>query len=82
MARLRPARAPLNGEAQGNGPDGHVCTWNLISGCTEEGVNSLNMGPVRASGQTDLIIQFLDDKWLMSRTQGCPMTIIWKNQTG
>ena len=28
---------PLDGEAQGNGPDGHVCTWNLISGCTEEG---------------------------------------------
>ena len=28
---------PLNGEAAGDGPDGHVCTWNLISGCTEEG---------------------------------------------
>lgn len=28
---------PLDGEPQGNGPDGTVCTKNIISGCTEEG---------------------------------------------
>jgi hypothetical protein len=28
-------RAPLDGEAPGQGPDGQVCTWNLISACTE-----------------------------------------------
>jgi len=28
---------PLEGEEPGEGPDGEVCTWNLISGCTEEG---------------------------------------------
>ena len=35
---------PLDGEAQGNGPDGHVCTWNLISGCTEEGRQFFDYG--------------------------------------
>lgn len=28
---------PLSGEAPGNGPNGEVCTWNHISGSTEEG---------------------------------------------
>ncbi len=28
---------PLEDEPEGEGPDGDVCTWNLISGCTEEG---------------------------------------------
>ena len=28
---------PIEGEDPGNGPDGTVCTNNLISGCTEEG---------------------------------------------
>lgn len=28
---------PLEGEEDGDGPDGSVCVWNLISGCTEEG---------------------------------------------
>ena len=28
---------PLEGEDPGEGPDGDVCTWNIISGCTEEG---------------------------------------------
>ena len=28
---------PLEGEPEGEGPDGDVCTWNVISGCTEEG---------------------------------------------
>lgn len=28
---------PLDGEPAGQGPDGQVCTQNLISGCTEEG---------------------------------------------
>ena len=28
---------PVDGEAPGDGPDGTVCTWNLISGATEEG---------------------------------------------
>ncbi len=27
---------PLAGESAGNGPDGKVCTWQLISGATEE----------------------------------------------
>ena len=30
-------RAPLPGEAPGTGPDGKVCTWTAISGCTEPG---------------------------------------------
>ncbi len=29
--------APLPGEEAGNGPDGQVCTWQFISGSTEEG---------------------------------------------
>lgn len=28
---------PLAGEPPGQGPDGKVCTWTMISGCTEEG---------------------------------------------
>lgn len=28
---------PLDGEEPGQGENGEVCTWNLISGCTEEG---------------------------------------------
>jgi hypothetical protein len=28
---------PLEGEEPGTGPDGTVCTWNAISGCTEPG---------------------------------------------
>lgn len=28
---------PLPGEPAGKGPDGQVCTWTLISACTEEG---------------------------------------------
>jgi Synergist-CTERM protein sorting domain-containing protein len=28
---------PIEGEDDGDGPDGTVCVWNLISGCTEEG---------------------------------------------
>lgn len=28
---------PLPGEPAGNGPNGQVCTWTLISACTEEG---------------------------------------------
>ena len=28
---------PKAGEPPGQGPDGKVCTWNQISGCTEEG---------------------------------------------
>ncbi len=30
-------REPLEGEPPGQGPDGQVCTWQAISGCTEEG---------------------------------------------
>jgi hypothetical protein len=28
---------PVEGEAPGNGPDGTVCTWSSIQGCTEPG---------------------------------------------
>lgn len=28
---------PVDGEPQGNGPEGQICTWNLISACTEPG---------------------------------------------
>lgn len=28
---------PIDGEPAGDGPDGQVCTWQLISGATEEG---------------------------------------------
>ncbi|MGC6417031.1 MAG: proteinase inhibitor [Bradymonadia bacterium] len=28
---------PLDGEPEGQSENGEVCTWNLISGCTEEG---------------------------------------------
>ncbi|MBK8258056.1 MAG: proteinase inhibitor [Polyangiaceae bacterium] len=28
---------PVNGEAAGQGEDGKVCTWGMISGCTEPG---------------------------------------------
>ena len=28
---------PIEGESAGQSEDGEVCTWNLISGCTEEG---------------------------------------------
>ncbi len=34
----------LEGEPPGNGPDGDVCTWNLISGCTEEGRSYMDYG--------------------------------------
>ncbi len=30
-------RDPVDGEAAGSGPDGQVCTWQLISASTEEG---------------------------------------------
>ncbi|MEZ4454165.1 MAG: hypothetical protein R3B09_32220 [Nannocystaceae bacterium] len=30
-------KAPLAGEPAGEGPEGQVCTWSMISGCTEEG---------------------------------------------
>ncbi|MEM6291118.1 MAG: hypothetical protein AAGA54_07625 [Myxococcota bacterium] len=30
-------RDPIDGEPAGNGPDGQVCTWQLISASTEEG---------------------------------------------
>jgi len=30
-------RDPVDGEPPGQGPDGQVCTWQLISGATEEG---------------------------------------------
>ena len=30
-------RDPVAGEPAGNGPNGQVCTWQAISGCTEEG---------------------------------------------
>ncbi|MCA9653112.1 MAG: hypothetical protein H6712_19860 [Myxococcales bacterium] len=30
-------RDPLPGEPPGAGPNGQVCTWQMISGCTEEG---------------------------------------------
>ena len=30
-------RAPLPGEPAGKGPDGQVCSWEMISGATEEG---------------------------------------------
>jgi hypothetical protein len=30
-------KAPVNGEAPGKGPQGQVCTWNQMAGCTEEG---------------------------------------------
>ncbi len=30
-------RDPLSGEEPGDGPDGQVCTWQAISGATEEG---------------------------------------------
>ncbi|MFT7624738.1 MAG: hypothetical protein ACI9WU_003927 [Myxococcota bacterium] len=30
-------REPLAGEPAGDAPEGEVCTWTLISGCTEEG---------------------------------------------
>lgn len=35
---------PPEGEALGDGPDGTVCTWNLISACTEEGRSFLEYG--------------------------------------
>ena len=35
---------PLEGEPPGQGPDGEVCTWNLISGCTEEGRSYYDYG--------------------------------------
>jgi hypothetical protein len=37
-------KPPLDGEAEGQGPDGDVCTWNLISGCTEEGRSYYDYG--------------------------------------
>lgn len=30
-------KAPIAGEPAGKGPDGQVCTWQIISGATEEG---------------------------------------------
>lgn len=30
-------KAPLSGEPAGQGPEGQVCTWSMISGATEEG---------------------------------------------
>lgn len=33
----RTCQAPLEGEPAGSGPDGQVCTWSLISACTEPG---------------------------------------------
>ncbi|MFT5433065.1 MAG: hypothetical protein ACI9OJ_003770 [Myxococcota bacterium] len=30
-------RDPISGEEAGDGPDGQVCTWVAISGCTEQG---------------------------------------------
>lgn len=39
--------APPEGET-GNGPDGEVCTWNMISGCTEEGKNYADYGSCEA----------------------------------
>jgi hypothetical protein len=33
----RVCKAPLAGEPAGKGDGGNVCTWTLISGCTEEG---------------------------------------------
>jgi len=30
-------RDPVAGEPAGNGPDGQVCTWQSIAGCTEDG---------------------------------------------
>ncbi len=35
---------PAEGTPAGQGPDGRVCTWNLISGCTEEGRSYLEYG--------------------------------------
>ena len=35
---------PSEGDPAGTGPDGDVCTWNLISGCTEEGRDYLEFG--------------------------------------
>jgi hypothetical protein len=35
---------PSDSEAPGAGPDGQVCTWNLISACTEEGRSYLEYG--------------------------------------
>jgi len=35
----RICKAPKAGEAPGKGPDGQVCTWQVISGATEEGRN-------------------------------------------
>jgi hypothetical protein len=37
-------RAPREGEPAGRGPNGQVCTWNAISGATEEGRNFANYG--------------------------------------
>ena len=37
-------KSPVEGEASGQGPDGEVCTWNLISGCTEEGRSYYDYG--------------------------------------
>lgn len=34
---VRICRDPLPGEPAGSGPDGQVCTWQVISGATEEG---------------------------------------------
>src|SRR5690606_31921901 len=30
-------RDPIAGEPAGQGPGGQVCTWSMISGCTEDG---------------------------------------------
>ena len=35
---------PLEGEPAGQGENGEVCTWNLISGCTEEGRSYYDYG--------------------------------------
>ncbi len=37
-------RPPVEGDPAGTGPDGDVCTWSLISGCTEEGRDYLEYG--------------------------------------
>lgn len=35
---------PSDDESPGAGPDGQVCTWNLITACTEEGRSYLDYG--------------------------------------
>ena len=44
MANAKPANRHSKSEPAGQGENGEVCTWNLISGCTEEGRSYYDYG--------------------------------------